>query len=145
MDNQLQVTVHDDKGFQAVALAVDTLSEIRYVGIEFEHSDKENLKGKAIAQACERALLEKKVYEEKLGVKLVPRRFSTLSDPTPADLRRAAKSESEKIPYVSGILSDPSYRMQTHALEQREDSVALFGEISAKVLVTIEFSVEIGP
>jgi len=141
VENQLKVTVLDDREFQAVALAADALPEIHYAGIEFDHSDKERLKGKAVAQACDRALNEKKVYEEKLGVKLAVKRFSTLNNPTPADLRRA-NPDFEKTATITGIVSDPAFRGTIHALEQREDSTSLFGEISAKVLVTFEFVVE---
>ncbi len=142
VENQLKVTVLDDKEFQAVALAADAIPEIHYAGIEFDPSDKEGLKGKAISQACERALNEKKVYEEKLGVKLVLKRFSTLDHPIPSDLRRAANPEGDKTMTFTGILADPSFRAQLHALEQPEDAASLFGEVSAKVLVAFEFVVE---
>jgi len=141
VENQLKVTVLDDQEFQAVALAADALPEIHYAGIEFDHSDKEHLKVKAVAQACDRALNEKRVYEEKLGVKLAVKRFSTLNNPTSADLRRSSP-DFEKPATFTGILSDPAFRVQLHALEQREDSTSLFGEISVKVLVAFEFVVE---
>ena len=142
VENQLKVTVLDDKEFQAVALAADSLSEIHYVGIEFEHSDKESLRSKAIAQACGRALNEKKVYEEKLGVRLALKGFSTINELTRPGLRGATAPEVDKTMTYTGILSDPSFRMSLHAPEQREDSASLFGEVSAKVIVTLEFVVE---
>ena len=58
VENQLKITVLDDNQFQAVALAIDAISEVHYVGIEFDDSNKEQLKAKAVTQACERALSE---------------------------------------------------------------------------------------
>ena len=109
---------------------------------EFSTSDKESLRGKAIAQACERALNEKKVYEEKLGVRLALKGFSTINDLTRPGLRGATTPEVDKTMTYTGILSDPSFRMPLPALEQREDSASLFGEVSAKVMVTLVFVVE---
>jgi len=57
-------------------------------------------------------------------------------------LRRAAYPEFEKTATFTGILSDPAFRTSLHALEQREDSASLFGEISVKVLITFEVAVE---
>jgi len=75
VENVVKVTVLDEKEFQGAAGAVDGWSEVQFVGAEFEHVDKDALKAKAIEQACDKANARKKIYEEKLGVKLVPAAF----------------------------------------------------------------------
>src|SRR5437867_1478672 len=75
VENVVKVTVLDEKEFQGAAGAVDTWSQVQFVGAEFEHADKEALKRKAVEQACDKANERKKIYEEKLGVKLVPAAF----------------------------------------------------------------------
>src|SRR5258708_21865999 len=72
VDNLVKVAVQDEKELQIAASAVDAWSEVQFVGSEFEHEDKEALKSKAGAQACENAQKRSKIFEEKLGLKLVP-------------------------------------------------------------------------
>ena len=79
VDNFLKVTVRDEKDFQAVANAVDRWPEVHFLGIDFEHTNKEALKARAQVQACDNASERKKLFEEKLGVKLSPKRFSEAS------------------------------------------------------------------
>ena len=54
---------------------VDKWSEVQYLGLEFEHGNKDELKKQAIAKACDNADERKKLYEQKLGLKLVPKAF----------------------------------------------------------------------
>ena len=44
IENFLKITVRDEKEFQAVASTVDRLAEVHFLGIDFEHSNKEKLK-----------------------------------------------------------------------------------------------------
>src|SRR5437899_4742564 len=76
VENIIKITVSDEKQFQATAHLVDTLPEVEYLGIDFEHSDKEALKKKAVAQALDDAFDHAKVYEQRLAVRLVPKGFS---------------------------------------------------------------------
>jgi uncharacterized protein YggE len=76
VENVVKITAHDEKEFQAVANLVDAHSEVRYESIEFEHSDKEGLRKKALSQAIDKVTDKKQSYEEKLGVKLTVKSFS---------------------------------------------------------------------
>ena len=76
VDNLVKVAVQDEKELQIAASAVDSWPEVQFVGAEFEHQDKEALKIRAVAEACENAQKRSKIFEEKLGLKLVPSRFS---------------------------------------------------------------------
>ncbi len=53
VDNFLKISVHDEKEFQAVAGAVDRWSDVHFLGVEFEHTNKEAIKAQAKAKACE--------------------------------------------------------------------------------------------
>ncbi|SPE60401.1 conserved hypothetical protein [Verrucomicrobia bacterium] len=75
VSNLLKVTARSEKEFQVEADAIDTLAEAQYLGVEFERSDSEDLKAKAIAQAIDNANRRKQVFEEKLGLKLTVRGF----------------------------------------------------------------------
>src|SRR6185295_6330210 len=55
VENFLKVKVQDEKEFQTVAHVIDAMSEVQYAGVDFEQSDKEALKSKALAQALDNA------------------------------------------------------------------------------------------
>ena len=61
VDNFLKVTVRDEKEFQTVASAVDRWPEVQFLGIDFEHSNKEAFKARAQIQACDNAGERKKL------------------------------------------------------------------------------------
>src|SRR6266705_437037 len=65
VDKVVKVKVLDEKELQATSSAVDSWPEVQFVGVDFEHTDKEAQKRKAIELACENATERKKVYEEK--------------------------------------------------------------------------------
>ncbi len=75
VENVIKITVNDEKEFQATAHLVDAFAEVQYLGIDFEHSDKEALKKKAVAQALDNAAERAKIYEERLKVRNSNRRF----------------------------------------------------------------------
>jgi hypothetical protein len=79
VENLLKVAVLDEKEFQDVARLLDEFSDIEYESVEFEHSKKEEMRRKALAQAIQNAAERKKVYEQELGLKLYPVRF--MEDP----------------------------------------------------------------
>jgi uncharacterized protein YggE len=72
----VKVTAADDNQFQQTARVMDELSGIDYHSIDFEHSTKEELKRKALAEALQNAIARKKVYEQQLNVTLLPLRFA---------------------------------------------------------------------
>jgi uncharacterized protein YggE len=89
IENIVRITAQDEKEFQAVSSLVDTMSEVRYDSVEFESADKEGLKNRALAEAIDKAGQKKKLYEEKLGVKLSPKQFNeALTLPTPLPMAR---------------------------------------------------------
>ena len=98
VDNVVKVAVQDEKELQIAASAVDSWPEVQFVGAEFEHEGKEALKSKAVAQACENAQKRSKIFEEKLGFKLIPSRFSggAVSQRLPAMVGNYASSSYAK-------------------------------------------------
>lgn len=75
VENVVRVAVQDEREFQSASGVVDMFPEVQYGGVEFEYADREALKQKAIAKACDNASDRAKVYEEKLGLKLSAKRF----------------------------------------------------------------------
>lgn len=75
VENLVKITIKDEKEFQEVSKIVDSFKEVDYEGIGFEHSNKDELKRKAIERACDAVIKKKEIYEKKFGVKLTPKKF----------------------------------------------------------------------
>jgi len=140
VENILKVIVRDEKEFQAVAHLVDAFAEVQYLGIEFEHAEKEGLKKKALAQALDDASALKKVYEERLGVKLTPKGFSQSAVAQTLPQRQPAYQQEKSFTGVQSKLSAglPSMDMVPGATEE---TVSLFGEIVFTGRVVVEYTV----
>jgi uncharacterized protein YggE len=143
VENLVKVTVQDEKELQSAGSAVDTSPEVQFVGAEFEHDQKETLKAKVVAQACDNANEKRKTYEEKLGVKLAPVRFSgeNVSQKLPAILGNYRVSSGYQADTTtSTTTSSASY--QPDAGEVTETASSL-GELVYAAQVTVEYSVQI--
>ena len=146
VDNFVKVTVQDERELQIAASAVDSWSEVQFLGAEFEHIDKDTLKVKAVADACENAEKRRKLFEQKLGFKLVPTRFSggTVSQRTPATpvdypgLSYAGKMGSRGLTPLSS--AGPSATVGDATTLHEE--VSSFGELVYTAEVTIEYEVQ---
>lgn len=133
VEDQIEVTIRDEKELQAVAAVPDKFPEATYVSAEFEHSDKEKLKAQAISEACDDADRHKRILEQKLGLKLTPRSFNEQSLGRPVAQDR---------PYVTGTYSaTPLPGYAEPALEPIE-SISSFGELTFKVVLTVQYSAE---
>lgn len=144
VDNLLKVTVRNEQEFQVVADSVDAIAEAQYLGLEFERSDKEEIKLRAIGEACDNATERKKVFEQELGLKLTPKRFAEPGAPSLAPeltggLRARGDTATSR---ALGFSPDVSAYVAIHALQQRSDDASGFGELTFKAQVTVEYSVE---
>jgi len=138
VENVVKITAQDEKEFQAVANLVDGLAEVRYESIEFEHSDKDGLKAKALAQAIDKAGEKKKLYEEKLGVKLSPKRFvegGVVAMPQLGQARYA------KTPAYTGGSATPLPAARGAETDEEEMPTS-FSELVYRAQVTVEYAVE---
>jgi uncharacterized protein len=145
VDHLLKVTVQNEEQFQAVAKAVDTIPAVEYLGVDLEHSNEDSLKAQAIGRACDKANERKKVFEERLGLKLTAKGFS---DPSAAststtEVKRAVGFSTGTAPAFSGIVSDPSFYVVTRALAQRQEGESGFGELTFQAQVRVEYSAEL--
>jgi len=136
VENEMRISVQDEKEFQSATGAVDAWTEVQYDGVEFEYTDKEAQKQSAIAKACDNAGDRKKIYEDKFGLKLTPASFSqgevVQRNTTPANYAYAGKaSRSVGVTPVSGSADAAS-----------EESVSNFGELVYTARVTVEYSVQ---
>ena len=139
VESFLKVTVWDDKEFQAVASTVDRFPEVQYLGIDFEHSNTEALKMKATVAACENAGVRRKVFEDQLGVKLVPRGFSESVGPAAQRYANAVGLQGGSAPSFAGK-SDATY--SSRGIEATGEPVSVFGELVYRAQVAVEYSVQ---
>src|SRR5687768_7747459 len=89
VENLVKVTVVEERELQDTARMLDELNGVEYAGMEFEHSKKQEMKRKALAQALEAASARKNVYEEQLAITLTPMKFSESTGMSPARAPRA--------------------------------------------------------
>ena len=134
VEHVLKVQVRDEKEFQAVAGTVDKWSEVHYAGTEFEHSDKEGFKSKALAQALDQASARKKLIEERLGVKLTPRSFS----------QEATASKAKVLEYVEkgSSLSKGGGEPSGYYGNAVDEGQSAFGELIYSARVNVEYALE---
>jgi uncharacterized protein YggE len=140
VENLIKVTAHNEKEFQTVAAAPDKFAEVSYVTVDFEHSDKESFRAKAAAEACDIANSRKKVFEERLGLKLIPKRFIEGNPPAGPAMTRAG-IQAGTAPSFGGVTAIP-FEPAIHALDVSPQSVSAFGELVFKVVVTVEYAAE---
>src|SRR6185436_15957890 len=91
-------------------------------------TDKESLKAKATAKACDNANSRKTVFEEKLGIKLMPRRFAegTLPLETPVPRPSFQGGSAPRATPIPGI-------GDTRVFEATSEPISAFGELVFKV------------
>ena len=141
VENTVKITAQDEKEFQAVSSLVDSLAEVRYESIEFEHSEKDGLKAKALAQAIDKANEKRKLYEEKLGVKLSPRGFNE-SGVVPVQQAMQRRYLSDQAGYPASGTALPA-RNAAPALEaDSEEMPSSFNELIYTAHVIVEYAVE---
>jgi uncharacterized protein YggE len=144
VDNFVKITVRDEKEFQIVAGTVDRWPEVQFVGVEMQHSGKETIKSRAQAMALDKAAERRKLFEEKLGVKLVAKRFVDFNvEPRPVERNRQyyglrySTSSGDSGP---GIQGGSSPTLAAAARETMDESP--FGELMFTARVTVEYAVE---
>jgi hypothetical protein len=137
VENVMRISVQDEKEFQAATGVVDKWSEVQFDGVEFEYADKEQQKQNAIARACENAGDRMKIYEEKIGVKLVPARFSE-GEVEKRNAGPANYGVSKAVGYDRS--SAPSSEFASASAT--EESTSSFGEIVYTAKVSVEYMVQ---
>jgi uncharacterized protein YggE len=136
VDNFLKITVRDEKEFQAVAGAVDRWPEVHFLGIEFEHVDKEAARARAKAKACDYAEERRKLYEGKFGVRLVAKSFTEVVVPS-APVNNAVYGVSYAP--VSKGMDRTTHLEGANAVEE---SGSPFGELTYTARVVVSYAVE---
>jgi uncharacterized protein YggE len=140
VEHTVQITVRDEREFQAVANLVDTMPEVHFAGIQPELPDKEALQNKAISVALTNAAQKKALYEQSLQVKLTPRGFSELMV---ARVRESAAGALRSASFQGG--SPPSASFPSEAPAQTAvlpELAAGFGEFSYTARLSVEYLVE---
>jgi uncharacterized protein len=140
VDNVIRVTVQDERELQIAASAVDGWSEVQFLGTEFEHVEKDALKAKAVAEACENAETRRKVFEQKLGFKLKPSKFTggAVAQQMPAMGHQAYERKTLAYPSSATAAKGATFG-DTTALQE---DVSSFGELVYNAQVNIEYEVQ---
>lgn len=140
VENTVKITAQDEKEFQAIGNLVDAMAEVRHDQIEFEHSDKDGLKAQAMAKAIDKAAEKKKLFEEKLGVKLSPKAFNEnpIVTLTPLSAQRAYPKQVN----YSFAASQPGLAGVGDAQAEDLDLPTSFAELVYRAQVAIEYVVE---
>lgn len=76
VEHTLKVRVENEQELQQVSGLLDKFSELRFDGMEFEHSRRKELERQALTEACADAGAKKAACEESIGVKLTPINFT---------------------------------------------------------------------
>jgi len=147
VENLVRITVEDEHEFQLTASTVDQFTEVQFVAADFEVKDKETMKAKAVAQACDNANKRKSLMEEKFGMSLKATGFSS----TP--VVQTMNSESARRYYgsygakpmaraadqqlTSGLRAEPMA-----GLPDAGEDVSSFGDLIYTVSVMVDYRVE---
>lgn len=145
IENEVRIKARDDKEFQTVASALDKWSDVTYAGIDFEHTDKEGLRQKAVAQACDNATARRKNYEDKLGLKLTPKGFGTDGgEAAMVERLRTGPAFGGSVGAQGGTapstVARPSYAGKDAA--EFSETLNAFGEMVFKARVIVNYAVE---
>ncbi|MFC1739290.1 SIMPL domain-containing protein [Planctomycetota bacterium] len=133
--NLVKITIEKEKDFQEIAEIVDSYKEVEYSGISFEHSDKDQLKRKALEQTCDDVNKKKLLYETKFGVKLEPKSF------IPSDIEESGKV-AEGIylrSYGRGVYNKLGSSVHQEAPDEVEAAASPFGELIFTGYITVEY------
>jgi len=136
VENVIKITIQNEKEFQTVAGLVDGMNEVRYDGIEFESPDKDQWKAKAVAQAMDKADERKRLYEEKLGIKLAAK---SITEGSVSIQSNNANNNGYGI--VAGRIST-GLPEAVPAADNPDETANDFGEVVYRAQVTVEYAVE---
>lgn len=71
-ESMIRISVKSEAELQAVGKLVDERGEVDLQGIEMKHSRKKELERNALRAACLDAMRRREIYQEALGLRLVP-------------------------------------------------------------------------
>ncbi len=154
VENLVRITVEDEREFQLTASTVDSFPEVQFVAADFEVKDKEAMRAKAVAQACDNANKRKSMVEEKLGLSLKATGFSSVPVVQTMNSERRlypsgsyygggsfggykGLSRSADQTVTSGLRSEP-----TAGMPDASEDASLSGELVYVVSVMIDYKVE---
>lgn len=130
VENVLKITVDNETEFQNVAAIIDTYKDVYYRELKFEHEDKEKNKIKAVEKALDIIFNKKKIYEQRLGVILLPKSFIDGQVPVHAALEGVRMKKIEYDMVKSSLVGESS------------SDTPIFGELTFKASLSVEFIVK---
>jgi|GEM_PF-1771847 len=142
VENQMRVTVESEAQFRTVTAQIDARPELAYHGLEPVDSKEAENKAAAVAKACEVINHKKAAVEQAMKIKLLPARMAEGAAGPPRPLPVAGMAgAAPAMSSLTGILTDPDFRVVIRALEQRSDDGSGFGEKTYKAFIAAEFQI----
>ncbi len=129
VENVLKIVVGNEEAFQQVASVIDSHEEVFFRELKFEHRDKENHKLKALEKAFDNLFKKKDMYEKRLGIILIPKKFTDEKVPEHDALQGVRVRKSE---YLKSSLTSRATSSAT----------PIFGELIYNASLRVEFSVK---
>ena len=141
--NFVNITIDNEDQLEKVASISDNNGSIDFKGIAPKEKHNENLRRKACALACDNALEQKKLYEEKIGLILTPVSFSEqvvkVGDGPDHRNRRGKLSAGSNYP----IMEKGSFsRGEAGLAAAHLTHAGAFGSTGFEATVSVEYSVE---
>jgi uncharacterized protein len=134
VENAMKVTVREEREFQILAGIVDAEADVRFAGMELQHADKQALRTELLGKALDDAAAKRKLYEERLGVKLTPTAVVQNVNEEQRPKRFVAVQTVATIPAAGSRTVTP--------LSSAAEVASSFGEIIFKAELTVEYSLE---
>lgn len=138
--NRVAIKISDEKSLQAVADITDKFPEMSIAGTEFKHTQKEAVHRELKKEALDKILVDKRYYEENLGVTLKTASFYDSGLKSNATL---GEQELEVI-QVSGmrLYREEQSRGYSSELAAPPQVQSSFEEIVYTTSISVEYTIE---
>ena len=133
VENVFKITVQEEKDLLYIADMVDNYSEVYYRQLIFEHKEKEELKLEALALAFKNLNKKIALYENELGLRLVPKNFKDGRVPQDVPIRELERTKADSLMYE--VKSEGSKMAG-------QSGTAIFGELIFNASISVEYLVK---
>ncbi len=134
--NRMSVGITDEAHLQLIARLTDDNEEIIMEGMEFEHTAKEEFQDSVRKAALDKALAQRSVYEQQLGIKL-----------TPINVQESLMMPGKARPYAMEEVAVSAVARQRGMADSGSFATAppqTFDEVSYQATVYVTFKVDEG-
>jgi len=128
IDNIVKISIEKEADFQLIGKIVDANKRVQYLGIEFQHEDKESIKRQLTKLVLANLESKVKIYENALKVKLRPKSFIENISLAPEPITVTKRLLSKKAA-ISSFSKSESY------VDTSYDSTKFYGTITVEYYI----------